>query len=93
MKQIWMLTQFYDKLFNFCFPIDYRMQIRRNLNRCHQNEKTVTEYVHELTELFNMIGDVSEQEQVLKFWNGSRAVIQKGLWKDNLNPKFRLGPV
>ena len=92
MKQIWMLTQFYDELFNFCFPIDYRMQIRRNLNRCHQNEKTVTEYVHELTELFNMIGDVSEQEQVLKFWNGSRAVIQKGLWRDNLNPKISSWP-
>ena len=63
------------------------MQIRRNLNRCHQNDKTVTEYVHELTELFNMIGDVSERDQVLKFWNGSRAVIQKGLWRDNLNPE------
>ena len=83
----WTLSQFYDELFNFCFPIDYRMQIRRNLNRCHQNDKTVTEFVHELTELFNMIGDVSERDQVLKFWNGSRAVIQKGLWRDNLNPE------
>ena len=83
----WTLSHFYDELFNFCFPIDYRMQIRRNLNRCHQNDKTVTEYVHELTELFNMIGDVSERDQVLKFWNGSRAVIQKGLWRDNLNPE------
>ena len=77
----------YDELFNFCFPIDYQMQIRRNLNCCHQNEKTVTEYVHELTKLFNIIGDVSERDQVLKFWNKSRAVIQKGLWRDNLNPK------
>ena len=83
----WTLSRFYDELFNFCFPIDYRMQIRRYLNRCHQNDKTVTEYVHELTELFNMIGDVSERDQVLKFWNGSRTVIQKGLWRDNLNPE------
>ena len=57
----WTLSHIYDELFNFCFPIDYRMQIRRNLNRCHQNKKkTVTEYVHELTEFFNMIGDISE---------------------------------
>ena len=83
----WTLSHFYDELFNFCFPIDYRMQIRRNLNHCHQNNKTVTEYVHELTELFNMIGDNSERDQVLKFWNGSRAIIQKGLWRDNLNPE------
>ena len=64
------------------------MQMRRNLARCHQNESTVAEYVHELQELFNMIGDISERDKVLKFWNGSRAIIQKGLWRDNLNPEI-----
>ena len=34
-----------------------------------------------------MIGDILERDQVLKFWNGSRLVIQKGLWRDNLNPE------
>ena len=46
------------------------------------------EYTHELSELFNMIGDISEQDRVIKFWNGSRAIIQKGLWRDNLNPEI-----
>jgi hypothetical protein len=31
------------------------------------------------------IGEIPEHDQVLKFWNGSRSVIQKGLWRDNLN--------
>ena len=35
-----------------------------------------------------MIGDVPEQDKVLKFWNGARLVIQKGLWRDNLNPEI-----
>ena len=35
-----------------------------------------------------MIGDISERDKVLKFWNGSRAIIQKGLWRDNLNPEI-----
>ena len=83
----WTLGQFYDELFNYCFPVDYRMQLRRSLARCHQNEKTVSEYTHELNELFNMIGDIPERDQVLKFWNGSRPIIQKGLWRDNLNPE------
>ena len=83
----WSLSQFYDELFNYCFPVDYRMQIRRDLARCYQNDKSVIEYTHELTELFNMIGDISERDQVLKFWNGVRPVIQKGLWRDNLNPE------
>ena len=83
----WTLSRFYDELFNYCFPVDYRMQLRKTLARCHQNEKSVTEYTHELNELFNMIGDIPERDQVLKFWNGSRPIIQKGLWRDNLNPE------
>ena len=86
-ERLWTLGQFYDELFNYCFPVDYRMQLRKTLARCHQNEKTVAEYTHELNELFNMIGDIPERDQVLKFWNGSRPVIQKGLWRDNLNPE------
>ena len=35
-----------------------------------------------------MIGDILEQDRVIKFWNGSQSVIQKGLWRDNLNPEI-----
>ena len=83
----WTLKQFYIELFNHCFPVDYRMQLRRKLAKCHQNDKSVAEYIHELHELFNMIGNVSERDRVLKFWNGSRPIIQKGLWRDSLNPE------
>ena len=86
-KANWSFSQFYDELFNYCFPVDYQMQLRKTLARCYQNDKSITEYTHELNELFNMIGDILEQDQVLKFWNGSRLVIQKGLWRDNLNPE------
>ena len=83
----WTLTQFHEGLFNYCFPVDYHMQLRKMLARCHRNDRSVTEYVHELQELFNMVGDIPEHEQVLKFWNGARPIIQKGLWSDNLNPE------
>ena len=83
----WTLSLFYDELFNYCFPVDYRVQLQKTLARCHQNEKTVAEFTHELSELFNMIVDIPERDQVLKFWNGTRPVIQKGLWRDNLNPE------
>ena len=86
-EENWTLKQFYVELFNHCFPVDYRMQLRKKLAKCHQNDKSVAEYLHELHELFNMIGNVSERDRVLKFWNGSRPVIQKGLWRDNLNPE------
>ena len=86
-EEEWTLHQFYSELFNFCFPIDYRMQLRKNLARCHQNDKSIAEYTHELHEFFIMIGNVPERDRVLKFWNGTRPSIQKGLWRDNLNPE------
>ena len=58
------------------------------LAHCHQNDKMVAEYTHELQELFNMIGDIPEQDKVIKFWNGSRPVLQKGLWCNNFNPEI-----
>ena len=83
----WTLHDFYVELFNYCFPIDYRMQMRKKLNRCYQGDnKTITEYVYELQELFNMIGAIPDQEKVIKFWYGVKPIIQKGLWRDNLNP-------
>lgn len=54
----WTLAQFYKELFKFCFPVDYRMQLRKSLARCHQNEGSVAEYAYELQDLFNMIGNV-----------------------------------
>jgi hypothetical protein len=87
-EESWSLRDFYAELFNYCFPVDFRMQMRKTLARCYQNELTVSEYTHQLHELFNMIGDIPDRDKVLKFWNGTRPVIQKGLWRDNLNPEI-----
>ena len=64
------------------------MQLRKTLARCHQNDKSVAEYTHELQDLFNMIGNVPRQDQVLKFWNSARPSIQKELWRNKLNPEL-----
>ena len=37
------------------------MEQRLKLKRCFQNEKKVSAYVHELEELYNMIGTVDER--------------------------------
>ena len=64
------------------------MQMHQSLAHFHQNNKTVAEYTHKLQELFNMIGDILEQDRVIKFWNGAQPIIQKGLWHDNLHPEI-----
>ena len=64
------------------------MQLCKNLACCHQNDKSVAEYTHELQDLFNMIGNIPKQDQVLKFWNSSRPSIQRELWWNKLNPEL-----
>ena len=39
----------------------------------------------ELHELWNLISDLSEPEQVTKLWSGFQHSIQSELWKDKLN--------
>ena len=84
----WTLREFFEQMFNYCFPVNYRMAQRQKLKKCFQNDKTVSEYVYELEELFNMIGIVDDREKVIKLWNGLRSSIQRALWHDGYNPKI-----
>jgi hypothetical protein len=83
----WTLQEFFEELYNYCFPVNYRMEQRLTLKRCFQNDKKVSAYVHELEELYNMIGAVDEREKVIKLWYGLQTSIQQGLWRDRLNPE------
>jgi hypothetical protein len=50
----WPLPCFFQKLFDYCVLIDYKMQTRKRLARCSQGERTITKYFHKLQELFNI---------------------------------------
>ncbi|KAJ3008448.1 hypothetical protein NUW54_g3152 [Trametes sanguinea] len=82
----WSLKRLFVELFNYCFPPDYRLQMRERLRRSSQRERSVREYVHELESLFLTVGLVSERERVDKLWHGLNVSIQKELWKRELTP-------
>ncbi|RXW16452.1 hypothetical protein EST38_g9404 [Candolleomyces aberdarensis] len=86
-KKKWELKKFFRELFNYCFPVDFRMRQRKKLNRCFQNDKSVKEYASELNELFVTIGFSDKREPVHKPWTGLRPSLQKALWIDKLNPE------
>jgi hypothetical protein len=49
------------------------MKMRAKLEKLTQtHNQSVTEYVYELEELFNLIGNVSQRDQVVKLWHGLR---------------------
>ncbi|TFY61096.1 hypothetical protein EVJ58_g4727, partial [Rhodofomes roseus] len=82
----WTKETIFIEMFNYCFPVDFRMRQRDKLRRSYQRGRTVREYVHELDNLFLMAGVWSEREKVDKLWTGLQPYIQKGLWKDKLTP-------
>ena len=53
-----------------------------------QNQLTVREYLHELKEMWNTIGECNDHLKVNKFWKGLWKDFQHDLWKDKLNPKI-----
>ncbi|KAF8831165.1 hypothetical protein HHX47_DHR1000004 [Lentinula edodes] len=84
----WRLRKFFTELYNFCFPLTFRLDQRRKLKRCFQNEKSVRDHLAELNDLFNTIGLIDEREKVHKLWASLNRKIQRGLWREKLNPEL-----
>ncbi len=82
------MKTFFKELYNYCFPLTYRMEQRRQLMRAFQNEKTVREYDAILRQFFNTIGISNEREMVNRLWTGLRTEIQVGLWRERLHPEY-----
>lgn len=82
----WTLRKLFVELFNYCFPVDYRLQMREKLQHSEQGNRSVRDYIHELENLFLMVGFVSDREKVDKLWHGLKTSIQTELWKRELNP-------
>ena len=83
----WTLHKFFTELFNYCFPLDYRQQMRLKLeNSYQQSNQTVSEYVFELQEMFSMVGTMPIEMKVIKLWHSLKAKIQRAMWRDGLHP-------
>ncbi|EJF55418.1 hypothetical protein DICSQDRAFT_13414, partial [Dichomitus squalens LYAD-421 SS1] len=82
----WTLEDLFKELFNYCFPVDYRLQMGEKLRNTYQGGRSVRDYVHELENLFLLVGFVSDRERVDKLWNGLNESIQRELWKKELTP-------
>ena len=83
----WNLHKFFTELFNFCFPVDYRQQMRVKLENFNQKKgQTVSEFVFELQELFSMVGAMPEDMKVVKLWYSLSTRTQRAMWRDGLHP-------
>lgn len=85
---VWTLREFFEGLMNTCFPVDLLEQTRLEIERLWQRELNVRDYAAQLKQKYDVIGSVSEQEKVVKLWNGFKPVIRAELYRERLNPNI-----
>ncbi len=60
------ISSFLSGLFDYCFPLDFRQSMREQLQNTNQGNKSIKEFIHELSGLYIMIRLVPEQMKVQK---------------------------
>ncbi|KAF5313634.1 hypothetical protein D9611_010081 [Ephemerocybe angulata] len=79
------LERFFYKLYDHCFPVDFKERQQTKLERFDQRNLTVREYLARLDELFLATGTEAERERKRYFWNGLRNEIQVELRKKGVS--------
>ncbi|THV05341.1 hypothetical protein K435DRAFT_575059, partial [Dendrothele bispora CBS 962.96] len=86
----WNLETFWVELLNYCFPTNYIGKLRKDIDRCYQNSRNVKTYIHELQELFNLVGQNDECTCVTRLWKGFQESIRTELYLAGLHPEISL---
>lgn len=71
-EEQWSTERFFQGLFNYCFPPDFKLKQRERLERFNQRDRQVREYAAELKIIYQTIGHSTKCERVMKLWSGLR---------------------
>ena len=82
----WDLCSILVKLFNYCFPIDFCMQMHQKLEESFQGEKTICNYAQELEMTMDMVGVDNLGEHLQHLWDSLTFSIQQALWDHKMFP-------
>ncbi|KIY54019.1 hypothetical protein FISHEDRAFT_29351, partial [Fistulina hepatica ATCC 64428] len=82
----WRLDRWYQELFDYCFPVNYRETCRAKLRRCYQNGRDVRDYYYELNRYWNALGEIMAQARTIRFWEGLDGWLEEELICDDYDP-------
>ncbi|KIY52545.1 hypothetical protein FISHEDRAFT_24934, partial [Fistulina hepatica ATCC 64428] len=82
----WTLDRWYEELFDYCFPVNYRETCRTALRRCYQNGRDVRDYFYELNRYWCALGEITPREQRIRFWEGLDGWLERALIEDDYDP-------
>ncbi|KAJ3479152.1 hypothetical protein NLI96_g9270 [Meripilus lineatus] len=77
----------YDALFNYCFPTDFKEELRDKLESATQGESKIQDFVRELETLAERFEDVTDMQIVKIFWKGMHQYLRLYLIQKGFNPE------
>ena len=83
----WNMASLYEALFDYCFPTDYKAQLRLRLERAVQGKTKVRDFVREIQHLAARFPDVSDFQLAQIFWRGVHGHIRVYLIEKGLHPE------
>ncbi|KAJ3978410.1 hypothetical protein F5890DRAFT_1560391, partial [Lentinula detonsa] len=84
----WTLKKFYEKLYDFAFPIDFRTEQRRKLVSLQQRNRRVRDHIGIFNDLCNTAGTLDERHKVIFLWDSFDPLITKGLLRMGHTPEI-----
>ena len=64
------LDMFFENLFDYCFPRDFKDKLRAKLTTSTQGKRRVREFLRDLMKLAARFPDVNERTVIETFWHG-----------------------
>jgi len=81
------LTEFFEGLFDYIFPPDFRMLQRVKFSECCQEgHQSIRDYLCHLKDLADTAGDIEEQDIVRQFWMNCQPYIKASLVDKGYEP-------
>ncbi|KAG6810504.1 hypothetical protein H0H92_011575 [Tricholoma furcatifolium] len=83
----WNLTKFVKRLFDYCFPPNYRLKEQQKLETFKQGTMRVRPYAAKLKNKYQIIGYAHKREKVRKLWWGLQPRLQQKLFENGYDPE------
>ena len=82
LKKRYTLTTFFEGLFDYVFPADFRMQQRDKFDACKQDGRSVLDFLRRLQEIADTVDDISDRNVVLAFWRRCQPYLRAELTRN-----------
>ncbi|KAJ6558849.1 hypothetical protein DFH09DRAFT_1317108 [Mycena vulgaris] len=83
----WTVKHVYRALFNYCFPADFKLRLRKRLMNAYQGKKTVRDFAREIKSLAKRFPDVTERHLVQILWDGVDQYIRVKWLERGMSPE------